>query len=223
MRPDRARSALRNLLVLLPLAVCGCGLLFTHGPPPDHEQLKSFTCTASNTGPAIDLAWGLLNLGGALIIAGNPDQYKDSQQEIASGIGWGVVSVISAAVGFDKVHRCVAAMKLLSARTAAQESTYAAQRAQILATTPADIQSVVITPAADTLHSGEQVQLSVQAFASSGSYVAGRPYSWSSSNDAIASVSNAGLVTAHAPGAATIAANTNNVVGTSRIEVIAAP
>jgi len=44
---------------------------------------------------------------------------------------------------------------------------------------------------------------------------------WSSSNDAIASVSNAGLVTAHAAGAVVIAANTGNVVGTARLVVTA--
>ena len=44
---------------------------------------------------------------------------------------------------------------------------------------------------------------------------------WSSSNDAIASVNNAGLVTAHATGAVVIAANTDNVVGTANIVVAA--
>jgi len=48
-----------------------------------------------------------------------------------------------------------------------------------------------------------------------------RPFLWSSSNDAIASVSNAGLVTAHAAGTVVIAANAGNVVGTARIVVTA--
>jgi uncharacterized protein YjdB len=46
-------------------------------------------------------------------------------------------------------------------------------------------------------------------------------FAWSSSNDAIASVSSAGLVTAHGPGTVVIAANTSNVVGTASILVTA--
>jgi hypothetical protein len=46
-------------------------------------------------------------------------------------------------------------------------------------------------------------------------------FTWSSSNDAIASVSIAGLVTTHATGAAVIAANTANVVGIANIMVVA--
>ena len=83
----------------------------------------------------------------------------------------------------------------------------------------ARVMSVVITPAADTLAVGAQRQLVAVAHSSSGATLADRMFTWSSSNDAIASVSNAGLVTAHAPGSVVIAANTNNVVGTAAILV----
>jgi len=83
----------------------------------------------------------------------------------------------------------------------------------------ADVQTVQITPAVDTLAIGERVQLVASAIASSGTAVPDRTFTWSSSNDAIASVSNSGLVTTHAAGAAVIAANTNNVVGTASIVV----
>jgi len=67
---------------------------------------------------------------------------------------------------------------------------------------------------------GAQLQLVAEAHGSSGAVIVNRPFTWSSSNDAVASVSNAGLVSAHAAGAVVIAANTNNVVGTVRVVVI---
>ena len=81
------------------------------------------------------------------------------------------------------------------------------------------VQAVMVTPPEDTLAVGQRVQLVASAHSSSGTVVPNRAFMWSSSNDAIASVSNAGLVTAHAAGTVVIAANTGNVVGTARIVV----
>lgn len=203
------------LVALLPCVLSACGVLLTHGPPPDHEQLDSFSCTQSNEGPIGDLVWGGLNLLGALSIAGNPDRYTNSQQAIASGLAWAVVSFISAAVGFDKTSRCLAAKRELAARRARAEQVGAGAHVDV-----PDIQTVQLSPGIDTLIVGDQIQLVATAFASSGSGVADRPFRWSSSNDAIASVSNAGLVTAHAAGSVLIAANTNNVVGTASVVVV---
>ncbi|MDH3459125.1 MAG: Ig-like domain-containing protein, partial [Gemmatimonadota bacterium] len=60
------------------------------------------------------------------------------------------------------------------------------------------------------------------AYNSSGGMVPNKMFAWSSSNAAIASVNNAGLVTAHASGAVVIAANTDNVVGIANM-VVASP
>jgi len=81
----------------------------------------------------------------------------------------------------------------------------------------------MVTPPEDTLAVGQRVQLFASAHSSSGTAVPNRDFMWSSSNDAIASVSNAGLVTAHAAGTVVIAANTGNVVGTARIMVTNRP
>jgi uncharacterized protein YjdB len=81
------------------------------------------------------------------------------------------------------------------------------------------VQTVVLAPAADTLAVGAQLQLVATARGSSGAEILNREFAWSSSNDAIASVSTAGLVTAHAPGTVVIAANTSNVVGTATLLV----
>ncbi|HUK21944.1 MAG TPA: Ig-like domain-containing protein [Gemmatimonadales bacterium] len=209
-------GALLALTLFLMTALTeSCGLLFTHGPPADHEQLKGFTCTDSRTGPAIDLVWGGLNLLGALAIANNPDQYTNSQQAIATGIGWAVVSFISGGIGMDKVSRCIGAKRELAVRSAEAESalvqTFAAR----------NLQTVVVWPSADTIAVGAQVQLRAEGFASSGSPVPDPLFTWSSSNDAIASVSRAGLVTTHDAGKVIVAATANGITGTASLVVVA--
>jgi len=216
MNPQGSLYRLAIVLTLIPLAISACGLLFTHAPPPEHEHLESFSCTASNTGPVIDVAWAALNLTGALVVAGNPDQYENPDQAEASGLFWGVLSGVSAGVGFDKVKKCVAAKRELAERKAKAHSAAGPSLS------PADIQSVQVAPSVDTLVVGGGVQLVANALDSSGAAVVHPAFTWSSSNDAIASVTNSGRVTAHAPGTVIVAANAANVVGTARIVVVAA-
>jgi uncharacterized protein YjdB len=153
-----------------------------------------------------------------MIAASDPDSYENSGQIVAVGLGWGVVSSVSAATGFSKSSKCRQALQQLAERNAQRLN-------QTNAAPPPgapSVMTVVVSPSDDTLAVGEQVQLVANAHASSGAVIPNRDFSWSSSNDAIASVSNAGLVTARAPGSVVIAANTNNVVGTARI-VVQAP
>lgn len=209
------RAVTARLLLCLPLltAASGCGFLFVHGPPTGHEQLEYIPCTESDAGPILDIVWGGLNVLGALVIASSPDEYENPELATASGLGWGVVSSFSAASGFKKVSACKNARQALAQRQAA--------RGMVPISLPdnAAVTAVVVTPILDTLIVGAQRQLVATAHNSSGATVAGRMFTWSSSNDAIASVSNAGLVSAHAPGSVIIAANTSNVVGTAALVV----
>ena len=208
MNGHRSLSHLTILLLsVTPFALGACGLLFTHGPPAEHEQLDSFSCTESNTAPILDIVWGALNLASAATVAGNESEYQNPSQAEASGVVWGLISGFSAGVGFDKTSRCTAAKRKLAERRAKTRAV-------------ADVQTVRVTPALDTLAIGEGVQLIASAIASSGAAVPDRPFTWSSSNDAIASVSNSGLVMTHAAGTVVIAANTNNLVGTASIVVV---
>ncbi len=205
------------VLLLLPFALGACGLLFTHGPPADSEHLNEFRCTHSNTGPIVDLVWGGLNLADAASISANADQYQNPGQAEASSAFWGILSVLSAGVGFDKVSRCVAAKRELAERLAKAPPATAATAQPDGAP---DIRTVQITPTVDTLDVGGGVQLLASAVTSSGATVVDPRFAWSSSNDAIASVSNSGRVTAHAPGTAIIAPNARNVVGIAGIVVM---
>jgi hypothetical protein len=202
---------------LMPLLLSGCGLIISHGPPIGHEQMPAFSCTESTTGPALDLVWAGLNVFGAAAASSDPGSYDNPDEIVAVGLAWGVVSSVSAAVGFRKAKECRAALLLLAQRNGGPAAGGAAA-AQF---GPVVVQTVVLAPAADTLAAGEQTQLVATARGSSGAEILNRDFAWSSSNDAIASVSNAGLVTAHAPGSVVIAANTSNVVGTARILVTA--
>ena len=208
------RAVSARFLLSLPLlaAASGCGWLFVHAPPTGHEQLEYIPCTESDAGPILDLVWGGLNVMGALIIASSPEEYENPDAATASGLIWGVISAFSAASGFKKVSACKSARQALAQRQAA--------RGAVPVVVPDSVAvAVVITPAVDTLAVGAQRQLVASAHNSSGVAVSGRTFTWSSSNDAIASVSNAGLVQAHAPGSVIIAANTNNVVGTATLVV----
>ena len=206
-------------LLCLPLltAASGCGFLFTHGPPAGHEQMEYIPCTESDAGPILDIVWGGLNVLSAIVVVSEPDSFPNAGAIVAVELGWGVVSSFSAASGFKKSSACRGARQALAQRQAARGM------APLPIADSARVMSVVLTPAADTLAIGAQRQLLAVAHTSSGATLADRMFTWSSSNDAIASVSNAGLVTARAPGSVVIAANTNNVVGTTTILVTGPP
>lgn len=211
----RKRFGLRamtiSLLALLPLTT-GCGFLFSHAPPEDHEQLDYFTCTENNAGPIIDVIWGSLSVLAGLAAAADPDYYGEAAAVIY--LSWGVLSGAAAGVGFNKSKKCRAAKRALAARQMQG-------RMEGREPPPADlvVQAVVLNPPADTLRVGERVQLTATAYGSGGVAIPNKFFRWSSSNDAIASVNNAGLVTARASGTVVIAANTDNIVGTANIVV----
>ncbi len=201
------------VLAALPLAAGSCALAFTHGPPQGHEQMADFTCTESDVAPVLDLAWGGYLIADVLYLAANPDRYQGTGGFFALSVAWIGASGISAAVGFDRRRKCIAAKRNL-----VQRQAQSADAGPLLGSP--GIRVVNVTPSTDTLEPEQGVQLVASAFASSGAVVPDRTFTWSSSNDAIASVGNAGFVTAHAPGTVVIAANTDNVVGTASIVVL---
>ena len=175
--------------------------------------MGAFYCTESDVGPALDIVWGGLNLLGALAIASDPDAYVEPTTGIVVGLSWGVISGAAAAVGFGRSKRCREAKMLLAQRQAQSVARPAAPPAEMA------IASVVVDSPRDTIEVGEQVQLVATAYHSSGVSVP-TGFRWSSSNDAIAAVSVAGLVSATAPGTVVIAANGSNVVGTTTLVVV---
>ena len=83
--------------------------------------------------------------------------------------------------------------------------------------------SVTVTPASKSLLVTQNFALSVTVKDSTGAVVTDRPVTWSSSNTSVATVSSAGVVTAVAPGSATITATSETKSGTSAVTVSPVP
>ena len=82
------------------------------------------------------------------------------------------------------------------------------------------VASVVVTPANAPLVSLEEtVQLTATAQDASGNTLSGKTFTWSSSDQSVATVNSSGLVTAVANGSATIMATTDGVNGTGSVDV----
>jgi uncharacterized protein YjdB len=81
------------------------------------------------------------------------------------------------------------------------------------------VANVVLLPNRIDAAVGSTTQLSATAFDGSGNALTDRAIIWSSSNQAVASVSNNGLVTAVAPGTATITAASEGKTSTSTVTV----
>jgi hypothetical protein len=214
-RPGTHAAAILPIITLL-VTISSCGFIITKAPPQNHEQLIYFSCTESNVGPILDVVWAGLNVLGALTVAGDPNSYDNPGQVEAVGFAWGVVSGAAAVVGFGKTSRCRAAKRQLAERQARGLTGVRS------AGSDSSVVAVTIAPAADTLRVGASVQLVAEAHGSSGQSIPHRAFSWSSSNDAIASVNAAGQVTANAVGSVVVAARTASVVGTATIVVLPA-
>jgi uncharacterized protein YjdB len=81
------------------------------------------------------------------------------------------------------------------------------------------VTSVNVDPGSATLIVGQTTQLTATPMDSDGNRLSGRTISWSSSSSQIASVTSSGLVTAAAPGSATITATSEGKRGSSTITV----
>jgi trimeric autotransporter adhesin len=89
-------------------------------------------------------------------------------------------------------------------------------------TGPLLVDTVQVTPDGILLEPGDTATLTAQAFDAVGSALPNARFTWSSSNAAVATVAgrgNLGLVTAVAPGTATIRATSEGVIGTAFVTV----
>ncbi|MBY0490953.1 MAG: Ig-like domain-containing protein [Gemmatimonadaceae bacterium] len=88
---------------------------------------------------------------------------------------------------------------------------------------PRPVGAVIVSPTSSALIVAQTVQLNTQITDGSGNLLTGRPLAFSSSNANVASVSASGLVTAIAPGAATITVTSEGKTGTASVTVSASP
>ena len=85
------------------------------------------------------------------------------------------------------------------------------------------VASVSLTPNASTVIVGDRLQLSARTSDASGNTLTGRAVAWTSSNAAVAAIDALGLVTAVAPGTATITATSEGKSGTASVVVNVVP
>jgi uncharacterized protein YjdB len=83
--------------------------------------------------------------------------------------------------------------------------------------------AVIVSPTTSSLVVGQTVQLNTQITDGSGNLLTGRPVSFASSNANVAQVSASGVVTATAPGSATITVTSEGKTGSASITVSASP
>ena len=83
------------------------------------------------------------------------------------------------------------------------------------------VDSVFVSPAADTLVAGDTLRLAAEAFDANGHAVTGAAFAWSSGDPAVATVDTAGLVTATGPGRAAVTAASGSASGHMELLVVA--
>jgi uncharacterized protein YjdB len=159
-----------------------------------------------------------LSPGSATIIAGQTTsitaQPKDAAGNAVNGlvIGWSVNDPNIATVSNGTVTAVRPGQATITA-TAGNVSNTAA-----ITVIPA-VANVTVTSPTSTLLVGQTTTLTPALTDAGGVTITGRTITWTSSNDAIASVSSLGVVTAKALGAVTITATVEGKIGTTTIEV----
>ena len=103
--------------------------------------------------------------------------------------------------------------------TATMTATAGSASGGATVTVTQSVDSIVVSPAAATVAPGDTLRLLAEAFDENGHAIEGAEFSWSSSNDSVATVDGSGLVRGVGDGAATIMAAAGSAVGTSEITV----
>jgi uncharacterized protein YjdB len=107
--------------------------------------------------------------------------------------------------------------------TATSETKTGTSAITVSAPASVPVASVTVSPSTASLLVGSTAQLSATTRDANNNILTGRIVTWSSSNTGISTVSTSGLVTAVAPGTATITATSETKTGTSAITVSATP
>ena len=86
---------------------------------------------------------------------------------------------------------------------------------------PPMVATVTVSPSEATIKEGQTQQFSATAYDADNEEVSGKTFTWTSSNNTVATVNNTGLATAASAGSAIIAASVDEVSGTAALTVTA--
>src|SRR5215210_1851425 len=84
---------------------------------------------------------------------------------------------------------------------------------------PAPVAQVTVTGPATEVQVGQTLQLTASAQDAAGAPLEGRTFAWTTSDETLATVSSAGLVSGVAPGSVEISATSEGVAGTMAVTV----
>jgi serine/threonine-protein kinase len=235
----RERRGARKALWAAPaVAAAVLGLWFAFGrspadgtsaPTPIEPQAEDPVSPALRVA-AIDVSPRTVTLaaGGSAALRATP---RDAQGAVVSGatVEWSssdpAVATVSTAGAVTAVAPGNAAITARSgASSAAVAVVVSAPRSRpSAAARPATVATVGVSPAAASTVAGETIQLQAVLRDQSGAALTGRDVRWSSSNTALARVSDAGLVTGIAEGTVQIAATSEGRSGSATVSVSARP
>ncbi len=136
------------------------------------------------------------------VLTGRPVTWSSSNTSVATVNNQGVVTGVAT-----------------GAATITATSSGRSGQAAVTVTLP-PVQTVVVSPARDTIGVGTQRALSAVLRDAAGNVLTGRALAWSSSNVGVASVSSTGVVIGLAPGSTTISATSEGRVGTAIVVVL---
>jgi len=175
-------------------------------------QSGSSSITVSNVpvaSVAVSPASASVQVGQTVQLTATP---KDANGNPLSGrtISWSSSNTATASVNSTGLVTAVATgAATITATSEAQSGTSAITVVHV------PVASVAVTPASASVSTGQTVQLTATPKDASGNALAGRTVSWASSNTAVETVTNSGLVSGVTAGAATITATSETVSGTS--------
>lgn len=192
--------------------LCLFGLLSCSGaeptgpatPPPVANITVAFPRASLRVGETMQAAATIVDANGALL-SGRTVTWTSSAEAIVTVSASGLVTAV--APGTATI-------------TASSEGKSGGAG---LGVTVVPIASIAVSLPRVTIRVGETVQASASALDSAGKALSGRQLTWASSNIGAATVSNTGLVTAVAPGSATINASSEGKTGGAGLSITVVP
>ena len=114
------------MVVAVVVVLSGCSFMFVSGPPPNHEQLASFSCSESRAAPVVDTILAALQVLNLATAAGNTDaEWNDRfngnppisrDTAVPLYVATTVLTTVSAYYGYKHTGECRAAKEQAAAR-----------------------------------------------------------------------------------------------------------
>ena len=185
---------------------CGDGTTEPPTPPPDPPRPTTVTVTPATTqltalGATVQLSAEVRDQNGQ-VMAGAGVTWTSSNASAATVSGSGLVTAVDN--GMSTITATAGGVSGTATVTVAQE-----------------VGAVAVSPAADTLVTGDTLRLAAEATDANGHVVQGAEFSWASSDTLVAAVTDAGLVTAVDAGEAEVTATAAGVTGQAQLTVVA--